>query len=107
MPNKIFEKCYYFFWLRMTQFTKKKSKILKIFENFENFVKFHFWPKKESKGFFSEKSDSATFYPLYPPNFMQKIRKNKLDKSMEEKEENFTGHPGCLTDLLITDRLDD
>jgi len=31
------------------------------------------------KGFFSEKSDSATFYPLYTPNFMQ----NKLDKSMD------------------------
>ena len=42
-------------------------------------LKFHFWPKKGSKGFFSEKSDSATFYPLYPPNFMQ----NKLYKSMD------------------------
>ena len=31
--------------------------------------------QKRGKGIFSEKSDSATFYPLYPPNFMQKIRK--------------------------------
>ena len=35
----------------------------------------HFWPNTN----FPEKSDSATFYPLYPPNFMQ----NKLDKSMD------------------------
>ena len=33
------------------------------------------WPKKGVKGFFSEKSVSASFYPLLPPNFMQKIRK--------------------------------
>ena len=33
-----------------------------------------FWPFSAK---FPEKSDSATFYPLYPPNFMQKIRKNK------------------------------
>ena len=64
-------------WLNL----QKKTKIyffknLNFFWKFWKFWKFHFWPKKGSKGFFSEKSDSATFYPLYPPNFMEKIRKN-------------------------------
>ena len=70
-----------FFLLRMTEFEKKR----KIFflENlcpvthrwwptgiFGYFG--HFWPNTNFPG----KSDSATFYPSYSPNFMQRIRKN-------------------------------
>ena len=61
----------------MTQFAKKNENIF--FQIFLKILKISFLAQKRVNGFFSEKSDSATFYPLYPPNFMQ----NKLDKSMD------------------------
>ena len=68
--KKIFEKFSCFFLLRI-QFAKKKNPKIWGRARFGPF-----WPKKGAKGFFSEKSDSASFYPSYSPNFMQKIRKN-------------------------------
>ena len=74
------KKCFRFlfcFFSRLKWLNSKKKK--KIF--FRKFVPGEphfwaifgpFWPNTN----FPEKSDSATFYPSYTPNFMQKIRKN-------------------------------
>ena len=55
-------------------------------------------------GFFPGKSDSATFYPLYPPNFMQKILTNQWPLTIFSKENRKSD---LLTYLLLTDWMTD
>ena len=73
--KKKFEKFYCFFLLRIAK------KLCIFFQKFQKFQKF------------SRKSDSAIFYPLYPPNFMQ----NEPDKSVDPNN-FFLKEPEKLTD---------
>ena len=59
----------------MTQFAKKNEKKNRKFLKCCDLG--HFWPNTN----FPEKSDSVTFYPLYPSNFMQKNQKKVMKQS--------------------------
>ena len=97
MPNKIFEKCYYFFLLRMTQFAKKRkiffSKILEILKILK--ISSDFWPFWLFFGqirIFQKNLIRPLFTPYIPLTSCKKSEKTNYSIFIKISKTSFLGH---------------